>query len=296
MIKAVPHTVEKPLKRRPQRTRRYRQARLAGLPPGGAMAQSAALIEILKRELKARGVRYAAIAGHLGLSEASVKRMFSRHDLTLRRLDAICSYADIDFAELARALAREETLVSRLTHEQELEIVSDRKLFLVAVCALNHVAFSEIVDKYELSEAECVQLLTRLDRLKFLELQPGNRVRLLVSRTFSWLPDGPIQRFFNDQAHNEFFRSRFDRADEFMLVVNGMLSAQSSATVVERLRRIAREFSDLHSADERLPLEQRSAMSVLVALRHWELEAFAELRRRRAPGPRLVSVARRGSG
>jgi hypothetical protein len=121
-------------------------------------------------------------------------------------------------------------------------------------------------------------------------------VRLLVSRTFSWLPDGPIQRFFNDQAHNEFFRSHFDRADEFMLVVNGMLSKHSSAAVVERLKKVAREFSALHGEDTRLPLEQRSAMSVLVALRHWELDAFAELKRQRRPAVRLVSAGRSGSG
>ena len=80
-----------------------------------------------------------------------------------------------------------------------------------------------------------------------------------------------------------------------MVVVNGMLSKQSSAAVLDRLKRIAREFSELHTEDTRLPLEQRSAMSVLVALRHWELEAFAELRRPRAAAPRLVSSARRGT-
>jgi transcriptional regulator with XRE-family HTH domain len=259
------------------------------------MAQSAALIDVLKRELKARGVRYADLARHLRLSEASVKRLFSGRSFTLGRLDEVCRCAGIDFSDLARALAREETLVSQLTHEQEKEIVSDRKLFLVAVCALNHVSLEQIVEKYDISEAECVGLLTRLDRLKFIDLQPGNRVRLLVSRTFSWLPDGPIQRFFNDQAHNEFFRSRFDRTDEFMLVVNGMLSRQSSAAVVERLRKVAREFSALHGEDMRLPLEQRSAMSVLVALRHWELDAFAELKRQPRPTMRLVNAARRGS-
>ncbi len=259
------------------------------------MAQSAALIECLKRELKARGVRYADLARHLRLSEASVKRMFSGRSFTLTRLDEICGYAGIDFSELARALAREDMLVSQLTHEQEKEIVSDRKLFLVAVCVLNHVSLAQIVEKYDITEAECVGLLTRLDRLKFIELQPGNRVRLLVSRTFSWLPDGPIQRFFNDQAHHEFFRSRFSRADEFMLVVNGMLSRHSSAAVVERLKKVAREFSALHNEDMRLPLEQRSAMSVLVALRHWELDAFAELKRRQPPAMRLVSATRRGS-
>ena len=260
------------------------------------MAHSAALIEILKRELRGRGITYAALAKPLKLSEAPVKRMFSRHDFTLSRLDEICRHAQIDFSELARALAREETLVSELTADQEKEIVADKKLFLVAVCALNHVTFDQIVAKYDISAAECVKLLARLDHLKFIELQPGNRIRLLVSRTFAWRPDGPIQRFFNEQAHNEFFRSRFDRADEFMLVVNGMLSKGSSARVVEQLKRVAREVSDLHNEDMRLPLEQRSAMSVLVAFRHWELQAFAELRRRPQPQtPRLVS-SRRGSG
>ena len=39
-----------------------------------------------------------------------------------------------------------------------------------------------------------------------------------------------------------------------MLVVNGMLSKSSSADVVDRLKRITREFSDLHNEDARLPL------------------------------------------
>jgi hypothetical protein len=246
------------------------------------MAHTAALVEALKRELKARNITYAILAPLLNLSEASVKRMFSRRDFTLKRLDEICRHAQIEFAELARAVVRDDTLLTHLTLEQEREIVNDRKLFLVAVCVLNHVNFQQIVETYDISSAECVQLLTKLDRLKFIELLPGNRVKLLVSRTFAWLPDGPIQRFFNNQAHNEFFRSRFNRGDEFMLVVNGMLSKTSSAEVVNRLKRITREFSDLHNDDSRLPLGERSPMTLLVAMRHWQLAAFAELRR----GPR----------
>jgi len=246
------------------------------------MAHTAALVEALKRELRVRGITYGHLAPRLQLSEASVKRMFSRRDFTLKRLDEICRCAQIEFSELARAVVRDETLISHLTLEQEKEIVSDRKLFLVAVCALNHVTFDQIVETYDISSAECVKLLTQLDRLKFIELLPGNRVKLLVSRTFAWLPDGPIQRFFNNQAHNEFFRSRFNRPDEFMLVVNGMLSKTSSTDVVNLLKRITREFSDLHNDDSRLPLGERSPMTLLVAIRHWQLAAFAELRR----GPR----------
>ena len=245
------------------------------------MAGSAALVNVLKRELKARGITYARAARELGMSEASVKRMFSRKNFTLKRLDAICRVAQIEFSELTRTLNQEETQISQLTHEQEREIVANKKLFLVAVCALNHVSFEQIVAAYDISRAECIQLLARLDRLGFIQLQPNNRIKLLVSRNFGWMPDGPIQRFFNQQAHNEYFGSRFDRPDEFMVVVNGMLSKTSSTAIVSRLKRLAREFSDLHSDDVRLPLAERSAMSLLVAVRHWELQAFAELRRKK---------------
>ena len=245
------------------------------------MAGSAALIDVLKRELKARAITYARVARDLGMSEASVKRMFSQKNFTLKRLDAICRTAHIEFSELTRTLNHEETQISQLTPEQEKEIVANKKLFLVAVCALNHVTFEQIVNTYDISQAECIQLLTRLDRLKFIELQPNNRIKLVVSRTFSWLPDGPIQRFFNQQAHNEYFRSRFERPGEFMVVVNSMLSKSSIAAIVDRLKRIAREFSELHNEDVRLPLAERSAMSLLVAIRQWELQAFAEMRRRK---------------
>src|SRR6185503_1839881 len=248
------------------------------------MAQTAALVDVLKRELRARGITYAQVARGLKLSEASVKRMFSKRDFTLKRLDRICELTRSEFSDLASRLHEEENLVAQLSWEQEREIVSDRKLFLAAVCALNRVSCEQIVAAYDISRAECVQLLARLDRLGFIQLQPGNRIKLLVSQTFSWLPDGPIQRFFNEQAHSEYFRSRFARPHEYMVVMNGMLSRDSSAAMVSRLKRVAREFSELHSDDARLRRGGRSAISLLVAIRHWELEAFTQLRRRRPAG------------
>jgi len=246
------------------------------------VATSTGLVEVLKRELKARGITYAQVARKLNLSEASVKRMFSKRDFTLKRLDRVCELTSTEFSELARALSQEENLVSRLTPEQEQEIASSTKLFLVAVCVLNHVGADQIVALYDISQTECIQLLVKLDRIGFIQLQPNNRIKLLVSRDFAWLPDGPIQRFFTQHAHNDFFRSRFDRPDEYMVVVNGMLSRSSSATIVTRLKRVAREFSELHNDDVRLPHGERSAMSLLVAIRRWELQAFAQLRRKKA--------------
>ena len=51
------------------------------------MAQTTALINTLKRTLKAHGKTYVDVGHALGLSEASVKRLFSREDFSLERLD-----------------------------------------------------------------------------------------------------------------------------------------------------------------------------------------------------------------
>jgi len=247
------------------------------------MTTTSGLIEVLKRELRTRGITYAQVARKLNLSEASVKRMFSRRDFTLKRLDQVCQLTQGEFSDLAQALAREEKLVSQLSLEQEREIASSIKLFLAAVCVLNHVGPDQIVALYDITKPECVQLLVKLDRVGFIRLLPNNRIRLLVSRDFKWLPDGPIQRFFREHAHGDFFRSSFDRPDEHMVAVNGMLSSASSAIIIERLKRVAREFSELHNNDLKLPPSERSAMSLLVAIRHWELQAFVDLRRKKPP-------------
>ena len=47
------------------------------------MAQTSELIKTLKKALKAHGKTYADVSRQLGLSEASVKRLFSRENLSL---------------------------------------------------------------------------------------------------------------------------------------------------------------------------------------------------------------------
>jgi DNA-binding Xre family transcriptional regulator len=76
---------------------------------------AATLVDALKRLLKAHDVTYAKVAAGLGLSEASVKRMFSCRDFTLRRLEDVCRMVGIDFGDLARALADEHAGVTQLT-------------------------------------------------------------------------------------------------------------------------------------------------------------------------------------
>lgn len=253
------------------------------------MARTAALVDNLKRELRARNITYAAVAKRLEMSEASVKRMLSRKEFSLSRLDAICELAGIEASDLARGLGAHDAVISQLTYEQEKEFVADHKLMLVALCVLNHWSFERIVSVYELDAAECTRLLARLDRLKFIELMPNNRIRLLVSRAFAWIPDGPIHRLFKEKVQGEFFGSRFDRDNELLLLANGALSRPSISALLARLRKTAVAFSEMRSDDAALPASERSPITLLLAARPWLPEFLQKYRRKRSP------VARKGA-
>jgi transcriptional regulator with XRE-family HTH domain len=242
------------------------------------MPQAIDVVDALKRELKARGLKYADIAERIGMSEASVKRMLSERNLTLERLDEILAAAGIDFTEITLGFDREQHLLSQLTQAQEREIVEDPRLFTVAVSALNMLSFDEMLAAYEFSAAELVGLLVKLDRIGIINLLPNNRFRLRIARTFAWIPNGPIMTAFKNNAH-DFFDSNFAGDDEVMMLLNARLSRASSAALIDRLRRLAREFSDQHIGDAHLPANQRPPMSLLLACRPWHPVFMRDLAR-----------------
>lgn len=243
------------------------------------MSETSAMVSGLKRVLKARHINYAQVSKALGLSEATIKRMFSKNDFSLQRFEQVCQLAEVSVSELAKEVDSEKNYISQLTEEQEKLIVGNTKLFMVAVCVLNHLTLEEIVSLYKVSKSECIQLLLELDRIRFLQLLPNNRIKLLVTRTFSWRREGPILQYVKATGIEDYFRSRFDGPGEHVTVINAMLSAASSAQIISRLKRIGREFSEMHDDDRHLPLGERRAASLLLAIRPWELESFKQLRR-----------------
>jgi len=246
------------------------------------MSQSSQLIDALKLELRRQRITYKQVAQALELSEASVKRLFAGRFFTLERLDRICELMNMSFSDLVRQVEKELALTNELTLEQEREIVSDIKLLLMAYLLINHIDFAEIIETYEISETEGIRLLARLDRMKIIELQPGNRVRLLISPNFTWLPNGPIQSFFETRIQSDFFDASFNGPGEIRVFLSGMLSREANAQTIRRIQHLARELNELIAESKSLPSEQCFGTSLLIAMRPWEVQVFEELRRKQS--------------
>lgn len=237
------------------------------------------LVHTLKRRLKAQAMTYRDLAKALGLSEASVKRQFAARRFSLDRIVDIANLLGYTLAELAQDAAITENRLHTLTEAQEKEVVSDTRLLLVAVCVLNQWEIGDIVGTYRLTEAECIQKLAQLDRLRLITLLPGNRVRLNVARDFDWLPRGPIRAFFRDQGLADFLTSAFAHDGEVLAFSHAMLTGPATAKMQAEIRKLRQKFSELHAESLAAPLAKRTGTGMLLAMRAWEIEAFTRLRR-----------------
>ena len=243
------------------------------------MSSTRDIIDVLKNELKLARLTYADLGRELGLAESSIKRMFARGDMPLKRIDDICRVIRCDLSEIARKVADLELLRDELTLEQERAVVADKRLLVMALCALSQWPYEQIMAVYAFDDAEAVRHLSRLDHLGIIELKPLNRYRLKVAKTFRWRAHGPVMQFFREHGVADYFAGGFDGEGEMVSLVHGHISLPMAKVFQERLQRLASDLAHQHLADQRLAPSHKRGFTALMALRSWTFGPLRDLLR-----------------
>jgi transcriptional regulator with XRE-family HTH domain len=247
------------------------------------MTEITQLLKTIKHQLKLQGKTYRDLAQALELSEASIKRLFADSSdtmISLERVIQIGHYLGFSLAELTQEASLAQEKLSTLTALQEKELVSDNQLLLVAVCAINHWSMQDMLQVYEIGEMNCLKKLLKLDQLGLISLLPGNRIRLNISRDFDWLPQGPIKTYFKKEGLPDFLDAHFHQAKENFIFTHGMLTEAAATKLQTELRQLKRRFAELHAESLQSPLKKREGIGLLMAMRAWEPDDFAKLRKK----------------
>lgn len=234
------------------------------------MNQTSQLITALKRCLKAKGISYRQLAEQLQLSEASVKRIFAQQSFTLNRLEQICRLLDINLYELAKmsALAK-DSLPRQLSLAQEQALAADPTLLTYLYLLLNGWQATDINSRYQLDELKSIRLLAALDRLKLIELQPQNKIRLLVARDLQWRPNGPVRQRYEQQVKMMFIDSNFAAPGQLLRLETAELSSASVSILQRRITQLSEQFAELAELDLATAPEDKKGIGLLLALRPW---------------------------
>lgn len=243
------------------------------------MSESAQIVAVLKRSLRARGLTYRNLAELIGLSEASIKRIFAAETFSLVRLEQICAALGLSIAEVVRMAAqRTDHEGQRLTQAQEQVLASEPRLLAVFYLLLNGRTPHAIATELDLQERELRRLLVRLDAERLVELQPRMKVRLRTSHVIDWRSDGPVRRLYEQQIKQEFLQGDFAGRGETLNFSSAELSEASARILARKIEMLARDFADLAALDAGAPDDQKRSMGLMLALRPWVFSMYQGLR------------------
>jgi DNA-binding Xre family transcriptional regulator len=245
-----------------------------------ATGEAARIMMNLKRMMKSRAVTYRELARRIDLSEASVKRIFSRSSLSLARLEQISLALDVSIQEIAR-LSGEQGADSPelLTVEQESALAADPGLFACYYLIANGRTGQEIGAELDVDEKQVRRWMVKLQSFGLAELRPRLRARARTTSSIIWRNDGPVRRLYERQVRQEFLQSNFDSAREALQFRSAELSDASCRVLLRKIDRLAAEFRDLAELDRSLPTRDKRSMAIVLAARPWVFSMFEGLRR-----------------
>jgi len=228
--------------------------------------QSQMLKKVLKQQIRIRGLRYKDIAQHLGINVITVKRYLNSQRLPIEYLEELCSCLGLSLIELAEIAKAEEWRNDReIELQQEAELAADPALALLRLLLYSGLTYEEIRAEYAIEETDLIGLMTRLDRLRLIELLPGNRVRIRGPRNIDWPRGGAMRNIIQDHIRNDFVSMDFANTDEFYAFETARLSDTSIEQVEEQMRQLARTVRVLHQVDQSLMASRKRWYSVLIA-------------------------------
>ena len=228
---------------------------------------SAALLRVLREQLRHRGWTARRLAGHFTIGEATAKRWLAGKGLTIDRLDALAELCGLSLAELAREAERPPAgLAQELTLAQEKALSTDIFLAFLFMTILGGNTPDEIACDFHVPPRDMDAALTRLERLALIDRLPGGRVRALIDRAVVWRKT-PMRALFEAHMKPQFVAMDFAAEDAVYASEVMKLSAQGAATLAEMIDRHRREVQALAEHDRDVAHLPRRWYGMLCAAR-----------------------------
>ena len=241
--------------------------------------QSKQIFQALKQRLKNHRLNYRDVAKELGLSEVSIKKMFSAEKISLERLERIANLMDLSLLDIIKSIEDEAEEIKLLDLRQEKALMNNNKLFVVLQLLLRSWSENEILKEYSFSKEELTGAFVKLDKLSIIKLLPNNRVKLLVSKNLEWRKDGPIVEAFERFVQKEFFKYEFNGHSDSHYFLSKELSMESFRILQRKMEKMVQEINEASEIDNRLDKSQISTYAFIVGARPWIFPLVAKYKK-----------------
>ena len=134
------------------------------------------VFDVLKEVMKSRGLHYKEISEELGMSESGFKKLMSSKDCSMSKLDEICSALNISFLDLASLFKEQKGDIVLNKKQEELFLKNPSYYHFFVELIANDYNWEKVKSLHGLAKNKCILILTSLDKVNLIRLEPGNKV------------------------------------------------------------------------------------------------------------------------
>lgn len=153
------------------------------------------VIQLLKTKLRQRKISYQELADGLDIPLSTLKKWFSAKDGSFSRLTKICKIIDIPMNLLLKEIEDQNVRTVTMSKELQNAFMKDLTLFKVfwGLC-YERLSNDEVMERFSLPEKDLKRILLKLDRLKLIVLDVGDKVKVPKLRPIHWNFSGPFMK------------------------------------------------------------------------------------------------------
>lgn len=155
--------------------------------------------EAVKMALKRRGATYSDLGKVLGLTLPGVKRLMTKGDLSLSRLELIAQWCGLTLFELMEAAKVGEPKPYEFTEAQEVFLSRNPEALYLLLLLGAALPLEECYNRAKFSKKKMEKLLYALDKNNFIELRRENKFRILARGPFQGRNGGELRKRFQGQ-------------------------------------------------------------------------------------------------
>lgn len=138
------------------------------------------IIQTIKRDLKSKGITYKDIALYLKMTEAGVKKLLSKDDISFNKLKLLCDLLQISPNDLLNAVDESETETHTFSEKQVKFFLSNQHYFHFFMKLAYEQKNPRVIQaEYKLSAKSLNIYLKKLEELGLIKRHPFDRMQIV---------------------------------------------------------------------------------------------------------------------
>ena len=210
------------------------------------------IIKVIKTELKKNKITYNQVAARLGMTEAGVKKLFNKDDISLKKIESICSLMNVSVLEILKASENEDVDAVKFNDKQVQYFLGHPHFFhFFMKLAYEQKSPVEIQNEFKLTAKSLSLYLKKLEELGLIKRHPKDHNQIVGGIPLALITKGTELENFKFDITQKLLNQLKQNSDQQLKGAGLYLSPEQKDSFVAKTEATILEFSALSRANRK---------------------------------------------